>query len=98
MTGQASGVVIRGLRHKFLVRVMAGCATNAFVLMVVAFAFEDAIGLEPDVFNATNTQDLHLDPGTMARAAELSQTFRIELSRIEDVFVRQFRRSLSSVP
>src|SRR5215510_10861281 len=98
MTGQAFGVVLRGFCHKFFVRVMAGRTTDAFVLMVIAFAIEDTIGLEPDVFNAANTQHLHLNPGTMARAAELSQPFRIELSRIEDVFVCQFWRSLSSVP
>lgn len=83
MAGQASGVVIRGVCHKFLVRVMAGCTTDAFVLMVIAFAFEDTIGLEPDVFNAANTQHLHLNPGTMARAAELCQPFRIEPAGVE---------------
>src|SRR5262245_2163648 len=98
MTGQASGVVIRGFCHKFFVRVMACCTTDAFVLMVIAFAIEDTIGLEPDIFNAANTHHLHLNPGTMARAAELSQPFRIEPSRVEDVGVRQFWRRLPSVP
>lgn len=98
MTSQASGVVIRGVGHEFLVRIMTGRTTDAFVLMVIAFAFEDAIGLEPDVFNAANAQHPHLNPGTMARAAELSLTFRIESPGIEDIFICQFRRRLSPVP
>ena len=78
MTGHASGVVIGGVCHKFLVRIVTGRAGDAFVLMVIAFAYEDAIGLEADVFNAPDSKHLHLKPGTMARAAELRQPFRIE--------------------
>jgi hypothetical protein len=55
--------------------------------MVIAFTFEDAIGLEPDVFNAPNSQQLHLNPGTMARAAELRNPFRVESPGVEDLSV-----------
>src|SRR5215475_1824830 len=98
MTGHASGVVIRGVCHKFLVRIVTGRTADAFVLMVIAFAFEDAVGLEPDVFNAPNSQHLHLNPGTMARAAELRKPFRIELPGVEDLSVRRFWRRFASVP
>src|SRR5262245_11148423 len=98
MTGQASGVVIRGVCHKFLVRIVAGRTGDAFVLVVIAFAFEDAIGLEPDVFNAPNSQHLHLKPGTMAGAAELRQSFRIEPPGVEDLSVWRFWRRLASIP
>ena len=87
MAGHASGIVIHGVCHKFLVRIVTGCTADAFVLMVIAFAFEDAIGLEPDVFNASNSQHLHLNPGTVTRAAELRQPFRIEPAGVEYQYV-----------
>ena len=74
---------MRGVRHKFLVRIVTGRTADAFVPMVIAFAFKYSIGLEPDVFNATNSQHLHLNPGTVARAAELRHPFRIEPPRVE---------------
>src|SRR5262245_9628456 len=97
MTSQASGVVILGICHEFLVWIMTGCTTDSFVLMIIALAFEDSIGLEPNIFNAANSQHLHLDPGTMARAAKLGLTLCIELTWIEDIFLCQFRGCLSSI-
>ena len=87
MTGHASGVVIRGVCHKFLVWIVTGRTADAFVTMVIALAFEDAIGLEPDVFNAPNSQHLYLNPGTVARPTELRQPFSIETTGVEDLSV-----------
>lgn len=81
----SAGVVIRGVCHEFLVRIVTGRTADAFVPMVIAFAFEDAIGLESDVFNAPNSQHLRLNSGTMARAAELRQPFRVEPPGVEDL-------------
>src|SRR5215203_3433113 len=49
MTGQTLGVVKGGVGRQLLVRVVTGGAADALVLVVVALAVEDAVGLEADV-------------------------------------------------
>lgn len=65
---------------------VAGGATDAPVRVVVAFAVEDPVGLEPHIFNSPDAHHLNLNPGAVTGSAELSHAFGIEAPRIEDGF------------
>ena len=65
--------------------VTGGAADASLVLVVVALAVEDAVGLEADVLDAADAHHLHLNPRAVARAAELRQAFGVEPAGVQNM-------------
>ena len=81
MTGLALCVIVSRLYAGFCVRVVAGQATNARVIGVVAFTAPKPIRLEANVVDAVVFLHQYFYPGAMAAAAEVGRLFRAEIAQ-----------------
>src|SRR5262245_5717092 len=92
MTCQALCVVIQSVMLNGFVRIMAGGATDAEVVRIVAGAVSGSVGMKADVADASRTRQLNLLPASMAIASELlreiigAQTRRIKNALVFSLF------------
>ena len=90
MTGQAFGVEIYFLRVvEVVVRVVAGQATDARVVRVIAFASGQPVRLEADISNTEVSLEGDFRPGAVTLAAEVGSLFRGETDQLVQVFWRR---------
>src|SRR6516164_11280595 len=88
MAGEATGVICGGFFHQRLVRIVTGCALNAFVSWAPASAPGETIRLKPHTLQPRRANFFHLERGTVAAAAEFIHGLWRHLGRIDDFWHR----------
>jgi len=89
VTGEAFVVEVHRLRVEVVVRVVAGEATHARIVRVVAFATREAIRLKADVGNTRVRLSRYLCPGAMTLAAEIGRLIGGEPDQSGQIFRRR---------
>ena len=71
VASEASSVIVAYGRVKGLVRVMAGSASGAGIILSVASASLQTVSLKPHCADSPNGELIHLLPGAVAGSAEI---------------------------